>query len=342
MTSTYKSFYDNKYDIQEKFTNFWKTVANYFKGDEYVVGYDLWNEPFPGGLFDTPLHWIYPSNADMEQIMPVYRKVDKSLREIDPNYILFFENMPFPDFLPLFGGLIIGKFTERVNKDENANQVYNVHNYCCLSGPTVCSGPEPDLETAKNSCPDYHKKKLKKNLQDAAELNVPLIVSEFGACSDSEACYHEVAGFVKEAEPNFISWMYWNYKPYGDFTTSAIALVKKEGIFQEDGSIQEVKERSLTRAYVQYYQGKPLFFKADENKHGFETEFVFDKSIEGPNVIYLNREKFFKRGSKVEVLCNDEEVECDIKEEKESNYITIEGINESYDGKAIKIILTGL
>ena len=43
---------------------------------------------------------IIPSNPDKTQVIPFYKKIDKSIREIFPDYILFFENTFFPDTLP--------------------------------------------------------------------------------------------------------------------------------------------------------------------------------------------------------------------------------------------------
>lgn len=259
MVSAYKAFFNNENNIQDKYADFWRVVAKEFKGNEYVIGYDIWNEPFPGGLWDD-LTLLLPNKGDMLQALPMYTKIDKAIREIEPNYILFFENMPFPDTIPLLGGFFLGKFTELPSDSKNP-QVYNVHNYCCLAGPGVCNGkPEPDLKTSKETCPKFHDRKVKKNIKDSRELNVPLILSEFGACSDSEACYNEIIGTVRACEKNLVSWAYWNYKPYGDFTTSAIALVEKEGIYNKDGTVQIFKERSLSRAYVRYYQGLPVSF----------------------------------------------------------------------------------
>ena len=336
MTSAYKSFYENKYDIQEKFAKFWQVVAKEFKGNKYVVGYDIWNEPFPGGLFDN-LSLLWPNKADMEQIAPVYAKVDKAIREVDPDYISFFENMPFPDNLPLFGGLIVGKFT-KTPADQKYPQVYNVHNYCCLSGPTVCNGPEPDLETAKTRCPKYHEKKVEKNIKDAEQLQVPLIISEFGACSDSLACLHEIWSVVRAAEKNLVSWAYWMYKPYGDFTTSAIALVDKEGIFNANGTIQYVKERSLSRAYVQYYQGEPESFGFTNEETDFETVFKYNAAVSAPTVIYFNENFHYKNGYSLKIVNTKTGAEVIFHEDKVENYITISGIDKSLNEVPLKII----
>lgn len=338
MTSAYKSFYENKYGIQDKFAKFWQVVARIFKGNEYVIGYDIWNEPFPGGLWDNLIHLI-PGESDMNQLLPVYTKVDKAIREIDPDYILFFENMPFPDFLPLFGGLILGKFTKKPADDIHP-QVYNVHNYCCLSGPSVCSGPEPDLESSKKRCPKYHDKKIKKNIKDADELQVPLIISEFGACSDSEACYNEILSVVKAAEPNFVSWAYWMYKPFGDHTTSAIALVEKEGLFNANGTLQYIKEKSLSRAYVQYYQGTPVEFKYLNDDTDFETSFIFDITIKEKTRIYFNQKLNYPNGYKIEVFKNSTEPIKFI-DRVENNYIDIK-ILEDYlmNGSQLRIVFS--
>ena len=171
--------------------------------------------------------------------------MEKALREIDPNYILYFENAPIPDTLPIFGGLVWGTMKEKPS-DDDTPQVYNFHSYCCVAGANVCSKGEASLKDSLSLCPKYHKNKFKTEISNAKEnLHVPMFVSEFGACSDSQACYNEIISVVKLCEENFISWSYWNYKPYGDHTTSAIAMVEYEGLFNVDGTIQTIKEQGL-------------------------------------------------------------------------------------------------
>ena len=52
----------------------------------------------PGGMFPD-LTKIIPSNPDKTQIIPFYKKIDKSIREIFPDYILFLKIHFFPDTL---------------------------------------------------------------------------------------------------------------------------------------------------------------------------------------------------------------------------------------------------
>jgi endoglycosylceramidase len=106
VSSANRNFYDNKNGIQDKFIEFWKVIAKRFKGNKYVLGYDFWNEPSPGSALEDPKSFI-PGRPDIQKILPLYRKINTAPREIDPDFILYFENTPFPDTLPILGGLVL-------------------------------------------------------------------------------------------------------------------------------------------------------------------------------------------------------------------------------------------
>ena len=342
-SSAYRNFYENRANIQDKFVEFWKKVVTRFKDNEYILGYDLWNEPAPGGPMEDIKSFI-PGRPDIKDILPVYRKVDIELRKIKPNYILFFENTPVPDILPIFGGLFLGSMDEKPAGDD-VPQVYNFHTYCCSSGTDTCAHGEASYDKSIKVCPTFHQKQFKKEIKTAEKLNVPMFLSEFGACSDSLACYNEIISVMKITEENFISWSYWNYKPYGDHTTSAIEMVSYEGIYNDDGTVQNIKEKGLSRGYVMYYQGKPIDFKYQTNSNtNFETSFEYHKNITEPSVLYYNKDFFYKKGYNIQVI-NDDTKEDLIQTEKVSmdysidNYINIKCLeNKLDDNTKVRII----
>ena len=179
-------------------------------------------------------------------------------------------------------------------------------------------------------------------------LHVPMFVSEFGACSDSQACYNEIMNVVSICEENFISWSYWNYKPYGDHTTTAIELVQYEGIFNPDGTIQTIKEKGLSRAYVPYYQGLPIDFKFEEDSNtNFDTSYEYNSEIEAPTVLYYNKDFFYSKGYKIEII-NDKTKENLIEsgavvlEEKTDNYINIKGTTLLQNKTKVRIAFKAL
>ena len=346
-SSAYKKFYENVNNIQDKFVEFWKVVATKFKGNKYVLGYDLWNEPSPGGFLEDFKN-IIPGRPDLYSVLPLYKKVNEALRDIDPNYILYFENTPIPDTLPIMGGLVWGTMKEKPG-DDNEPQVYNFHSYCCVSGANACENGEASLKNSLNLCPKFHKNKFKTEMDNARNnLHVPMFVSEFGACSDSQACYNEIMNVISICEENFISWSYWNYKPYGDHTTTAIQLVEYEGIYNPDGTIQTIKEKSLSRAYVPYYQGLPIDFKFEEGSStNFETSFEYHSDIEAPTVLFYNKDFFYANGYKIEVI-NDETKEnllesgAIVLDEQNDNYIHIIGSKLLENKTRVRIVFKAL
>ena len=346
-SSAYKQFYENVNNIQDKFVEFWKVVATKFKGNKYVLGYDLWNEPSPGGFLEDFKN-IIPGRPDLYSVLPLYKKVNEALRDIDPNYILYFENTPIPDTLPIMGGLVWGTMKEKPG-DDNEPQVYNFHSYCCVSGANACENGEASLKNSLNLCPKFHKNKFKTEMDNARNnLHVPMFVSEFGACSDSQACYNEIMNVISICEENFISWSYWNYKPYGDHTTTAIQLVEYEGIYNPDGTVQTIKEKSLSRAYVPYYQGLPIDFKFEEGSStNFETSFEYHSDIEAPTVLFYNKDFFYANGYKIEVI-NDETKEnllesgAIVLDEQNDNYIHIIGSKLLENKTRVRIVFKAL
>ena len=346
-SSAYRNFYENRANIQEKFVEFWKVVAKKFKGNKYVLGYDLWNEPIPGGTMQDIKNLI-PGRPDVVSILPVYKKVNKALREIDPNYILFFENTPVPDTIPLFGGLFLGSMAEKPGSDDEP-QVYNFHSYCCLSAADTCTHGEASYDKSLTVCPKFHNNKFKQEIKTAANLKTPMFLSEFGACSDSISCYNEIISVMKITETNFISWNYWGYKPYGDFTTSAIELVTYEGIYNEDGTVQNIKEMGLSRSYVMYYQGRPIDLKFEENSNtDYETSFEYHKNITEPSVLYYNKDFFYRYGYEIKVI--NDETKVDLVEnksvtldERTPNYINIKCLDTKMEDKTkVRIIFKAI
>lgn len=296
ITSLYQKLYDNEGGLLDKFISFWQKVAERFKGNKYVIGYDIWNEPFPGELYKHPSRLV-PGKADDEQLLPFYRKVDTSLREIDEDFLLMFEPNPFPDYLPLLFWKVTGTFSEAPLSGKYANkQVYNFHSYCCQASFDMCAKGEPEFESY-NECKKFHIDRVTNANNYAKKFNMPSIITEFGACFNSPACYNEISLLADAADDALTSWAYWMYKPFNDFTTSCPD--DKEGLFNADGSIQEFKIRALTRTFAQAVQGETTYMKFDKDSKLFVIKYTLNASINQPTLIYMNKLQNYPDGYKL-------------------------------------------
>jgi len=327
LSTSYQAFYLNKFNLQDKFVEFWKTVATKFAKNPHVIGLDLWNEPWAGNIFIEASPFI-PGYSTNKHLIPFYNKLYNELKKIDPEFIYLLETVPFPDTLPFFGGYSMGGFNKvPLGNDLLEYQALNLHSYCCMAKSDACDSGEPLFEDTLSLCPSFHKRKLAKNKYQADKLGIPLIITEFGACSDSKACFNEMKGFLDAADQHLTSWAYWMYKPFGDHTTSAHG--NTEGIFYEDGTPQEVKERALTRTYIQAYQGVPISVQFDYETGFFLSKFYLDMDINAPSRIYMNKKLFYKDFDKNFKMKITDENFRDLIYEK-SDYLINGVLNENY------------
>ena len=76
-----------KLDLQESLAGFWAEVANYFKADENILGYELINEPWAGDVYANP-GLLLPTIADSKNFQPMYDQLNKAIRVKDNHHWL--------------------------------------------------------------------------------------------------------------------------------------------------------------------------------------------------------------------------------------------------------------
>merc|ERR1712013_524287 len=149
----------------------------------------------------------------------------------------------------------------------------------------MCDSGEPPLSKAKE-CRKFHFQKVEKREADAKRLGVPLLFSEFGACFDGKECQTEITNSADAFDSQLASWSYWMYKSFGDFTTTGGT---REGMFNSDGTPQDLKLKAIARTYAHAFQGTPSKMSFNTTDGSFSTTFEYDAAITEPTEIYLNK-----------------------------------------------------
>jgi hypothetical protein len=194
-------FWDFKV-FQDAVINLWLELANYYKDNTWVAGYNPLNEP---------------AVADHSKLVKFYERVEKEIRNIDPNHILFLDGntysmdfRQFPSPLP--------------------NCVYSIHDY------TLYGFPNPDGSLYQASAEEQAKLKsqFKRKIEYHVDHKVPVWNGEFGPVYASEergdkdveeinAARYKVLrdqlALYKQGDPSGdgypISWSIWLYKDIG-------------------------------------------------------------------------------------------------------------------------------
>ena len=63
----------------------WSVIADYFKEDANILGYELINEPWPGDVYADPGLFL-PSNAAKKNLQPAYDHLNKAIRAKDDQH----------------------------------------------------------------------------------------------------------------------------------------------------------------------------------------------------------------------------------------------------------------
>lgn len=86
----------------------WKKIANRYKNDSIVIGYDLLNEPI------APFFNTEELNKHLE---PVYKKITSAIREVDTNHIVILGGAQWDSNFKIFG------------KPFDSKSIYTFHKY---------------------------------------------------------------------------------------------------------------------------------------------------------------------------------------------------------------------
>ena len=89
-TYTTNYWYENLYNNPEPLIKLWDVISNFYK-DYNLLGYDLFNEPWPGNIYDHPS--LLDSTVADKKLLQFYEKIINSIRKNDPYVILMVESV---------------------------------------------------------------------------------------------------------------------------------------------------------------------------------------------------------------------------------------------------------
>lgn len=248
----FQDIYSNVHGGLDEWSKFWQVVAQYFKGQPYVLGYELINEPWAGDVYKDPLLYL-PGEAGSKNLMPSYKKIASDIRQIDNETALFFEPVTYGMIL---NGKVGGTgFTETPDK----NSVLTYHYYCWFARSG--SDTKPYSNFSKAACdgsiglgPDVYRAID----QDRRELQVPAFMSEWGgksprASQARERAFVEVSEILDLSDKYFTSWTFYDL----------VSIIGSQSLSFPFATLVLDILQSFARPYAQAIAGVPTRMKAD-------------------------------------------------------------------------------
>ena len=120
---THRALFWEHRHFQDRVVGIWEAIADRYKGNPWVAGYNLMNEP---------------ADESRAVVGPFYERLSAAIREIDPEHILFFDGNTYSTEFGFFG-------------EPLENAVYTLHDYVPAGlgradeypGPRVGGGEVP-------------------------------------------------------------------------------------------------------------------------------------------------------------------------------------------------------
>jgi endoglycosylceramidase len=242
-------------DLQEPYAAAWAHVAGRFKGERGLLGFDVFNEPFPGTQWQTCANPGGCPGLDAK-LAAFSKRVFDAIRAVDRRNVLWWE--PY---------LVFNNGAQTSHGDTgHARAGMSFHMYCLGETPGLPQSEGPD----SGGCGFEDGLVLDNAEAVSGQTGDALLLSEFGATDNLET----LARVVTEADAARMSWQYWSW-----WNADVCCDRPVEGVIRDirkpptADNLKQEKLDVLVRPYPQAVAGTPERWSFDPSTHVFDLEY---------------------------------------------------------------------
>jgi endoglycosylceramidase len=268
--------------LQDRYAAAWRHVAARFRNAPYNMGYDLFNEPWPGTGWQLCASNVGCPAFDMNKLTPMSQRAYDRIREVDGKRIVWYEP-----------NVIYNNGSETHHGDLGPRSGMSFHIYCLQEGNTPRPSPLDPLQAA--SCELFERLPFENAIKQSDETGDTMLLTEFGATDDLDQIER-----VEESADRFMTgWQYWHYCSCDDPTTSGSggtqAVVNDAAKPPTGSNVRTAKLERLARAYPQAVAGTPRSFDFDRSTSRFHLDYSTQRVGGGPFAFGADTEVFIPR-----------------------------------------------
>ncbi|WP_052207296.1 glycoside hydrolase family 5 protein [Sinomonas humi] len=177
--------------FQDRVENIWKAIAEHYKDNTWVAGYNLMNEP---------------ADETRAVVGPLYRRLFEAVRAIDPHHTIFLDGNTYSTEFDMF------------DAEPWPNTVYSLHDY--VASGLGRGGDYPGYTDGTYIDKEYARKKFLQRSEYARQTGTPIMVGEFAPIYTGDervdAMRRQILADQLELYGEFdVSWTSWMYKDLG-------------------------------------------------------------------------------------------------------------------------------
>eukprot|EP00499_Haloplacidia_sp_CaronLabIsolate_P008816 CAMPEP_0196780524 /NCGR_PEP_ID=MMETSP1104-20130614/7941_1 /TAXON_ID=33652 /ORGANISM="Cafeteria sp., Strain Caron Lab Isolate" /LENGTH=527 /DNA_ID=CAMNT_0042150735 /DNA_START=6 /DNA_END=1589 /DNA_ORIENTATION=- len=286
--SAWQAFYESR-DLHDAMAGSWRAAASAFHDQAGVLGYELLNEPWLGSIWTHPLDAVVQGKADRENLVPLYERLHAAIREVDDERIVFYEPTVSESYLRQSVGFEMGPG----GRAYDDRQALAYHLYCIAQNSSGDPRPLKGCESSLAPLWDVAQ-------TDYRRVGGGAFLTEFGALGPHQSSADLLTFMLDEAERRGQSWTYWTWKDFNDITTQNPAT---ETLYNEDGSLQLVKLKALSRPYAPAVAAQPgSVTSAFDTATGVYTlAYTINPAVTAPTDIFLASQFHYPNGANITI-----------------------------------------
>ena len=275
----FDNFWMDRNGIQSSYADGWRRVADRFRTRRRVIGYDIFNSPWPGSQWPSCAIAVGCPGFDQQMLTAFTKRVLGRIRAVDPRSLVFYEPHAAFDY---------GAQTHHGDTgDDRAG--FSFHSHCLAVAPQGTSSPESFF-----TCPVNHDQVFENASIHSDTTGDALLLTDFGAMDDLP----ELERLVTAADRFMLSWQNWTY---ADFLPGNRGYRLTESVIRDPtkpptpDNLQQESLDILVRPYPQAVAGTPERWDFDGDTKAFELSYVVERPDGSPVAAELETEVFMPR-----------------------------------------------
>jgi endoglycosylceramidase len=263
LQAAYDNFWANTHvdgeGLQDWYAGAWQHVAAYFAGNPNLLGYDIYNEPFPGSNIWGCLVPAVGCPAQDAVLTAFDKKVTTAIRLADRDTMIFSE----PWFTYDVG------YPSSLGATGDAHAGFSFHDYCPFASIAALYGLLcPSFNTSVFSNADAH----------SSQTGDALLLTEFGATDDTSV----LSSVVADAAQYKVGWLVWAYCGCGDPTTSGSpsseGIVDNPELPPAGSNVDQPMLAALAVPHPELVAGTPVSYGYDTSTSTFTLDYSTERA----------------------------------------------------------------
>ncbi|HEX7740044.1 MAG TPA: cellulase family glycosylhydrolase [Marmoricola sp.] len=289
LEAAFRNLWNNTDGVQDAMAQAWRVVARAAKPAAHgrLLGYDMFNEPWPGITFPLCLPPLGCAGADHNKLQPLQDKLALAIRKEDRTTPVVYE----PFLLADFGA----KSHLRKPPAGVGPAVFSFHDYCMISGATKKADHDSQA-FGYQLCPTFDKMVYTNGIKTADSMGAAVLQGEFGDTQDMV----EVERIMQLADSHLTGWMEWGYKDWIDYPGG----IGDGDLFDNANDRSTMRQKmanTLARPAPQLISGTPTSYSYDPTTGRMVLTWKPRKGVTAPTVLYVPVSRHYPHGYKVVV-----------------------------------------